>query len=246
MNRSAFISGGSSGIGLTLAGALLDLGYGVTISARRPEKLEQAAAGLAERGDVHAVAADVRDEQQIETAVESHAGRFGRLDVLVNNAGAGFAGPLAVTDAKRIDLMLAVNLRSAILCTRAAAPMLIDAAPSHVFNISSYAAVSGQAQMTAYSAAKAGLNGFTEAAQAELGPQGVGVTSICPAFVDTAMAVGVSSVVEREELITTEDVATVIVSLLSLSRACHVPSVVMKPLVGGLQGWSGVTGVPSV
>lgn len=245
MSRAAFISGGSSGIGLALAGALLDLGYEVTISARRPEKLEQAAAGLAPRGRVHAVAADVRDEDQIETAIASHAKKFGRLDVLVNNAGAGFAGPLRETDAKRVDLMLAVNLRSAILCTRAAAPMLIEAAPSHVFNISSYAGVSGQAQMTAYSAAKAGLNGFTEAAQAELGPQGVGVTSICPAFVDTAMAEGVRTVVEREDLITTQDVATVIVSLLSLSRACHVPSVVMKPLVGGLQGWSDVTGVQS-
>jgi NAD(P)-dependent dehydrogenase (short-subunit alcohol dehydrogenase family) len=246
VSRAAFISGGSSGIGLVLAGALLDLGYEVTISARRPAKLEGAAAGLASRGNVHAVAADVRDEEQIEAAIASHANEFGRLDVLVNNAGAGFAAPLGETDAKRIDLMLAVNLRSAILCTRAAAPMLIEAAPSHVFNISSYAGVSGQAQMTAYSAAKAGLNGFTEAAQAELGPQGVGVTSICPAFVDTAMAEGVRSVVERDDLITTEDVATVIVSLLSLSPACHVPSVVMKPLVGGLQGWSDVTGVQSV
>ena len=86
--RAALITGGSSGIGLAIARALGEDGYGVTVSARRPEKLESAAEGLRSAGiDVHSVPAMMTDEEQIVALVESHRERFGRLDVLVNNAG---------------------------------------------------------------------------------------------------------------------------------------------------------------
>src|SRR6187401_1135134 len=97
--RAALITGGSSGIGLAIARALGEDGYGVTLSARRPDKLEQAAAALAADGiDVMAVPANMAEESEIVVLVERHKERFGRLDVLINNAGVGIGGPIAEQD----------------------------------------------------------------------------------------------------------------------------------------------------
>jgi NAD(P)-dependent dehydrogenase (short-subunit alcohol dehydrogenase family) len=234
--RAALVTGASSGIGLALTRALLDAGYGVTMVARRPDKLAAAAAGLP--GDVHHFAADVADEERIEAAVASHAERFGRLDVLVNNAGIGVARPLAETGPKLIDLSLGVNLRAAILCARAAAPLLLASAPANVVNVSSITGLKGQANMSAYSAAKAGVVGFTESLQAELGPRGVRATAICPAFVDTEMADSVRGVVADAEMIAVSDVVDVTMAVIGLSAFCTVPVVALEPLSGGLQGWT--------
>src|SRR5438309_11911226 len=89
-DKAALITGGSSGIGFAIARALGEDGYGVTIAARRPEKLEQAAADLQAAGlDVHHVVANMREEEEIKGMVAEHRNRFGRMDVLVNNAGVG-------------------------------------------------------------------------------------------------------------------------------------------------------------
>src|SRR4029453_4856435 len=93
--KAALITGGSSGIGLAIARALGEDGFGVTIAARRPEKLEQAAAELREGGiDEHHVAANMREEEDIKRMVAEHRKRFGRMDVLVNNAGVGIGGAI--------------------------------------------------------------------------------------------------------------------------------------------------------
>src|SRR5437660_8139370 len=86
--RAAIVTGASSGIGLAIARVLGEEGFGITMAARRPEKLEGAAAGLSNDGfDVHAVPANVADESEIQKVVGEHRDRYGRLDVLVNNAG---------------------------------------------------------------------------------------------------------------------------------------------------------------
>jgi NAD(P)-dependent dehydrogenase (short-subunit alcohol dehydrogenase family) len=90
--RAAIVTGGSSGIGLAIARVLGEEGYGLTVAARRPEKLEEAAAGLRADGfDVNAVSGNLADETLVQEVVRSHRERFGRLDVLVNNAGVGRA-----------------------------------------------------------------------------------------------------------------------------------------------------------
>src|SRR6476619_6949301 len=97
--RAAIVTGASSGIGLAIARILGEEGYGITMAARRPEKLEGAVAGLAADGfDVHAVAANVADEDDIKRVVDSHRDRYGRLDVLVNNAGVGIGATIAETE----------------------------------------------------------------------------------------------------------------------------------------------------
>jgi NAD(P)-dependent dehydrogenase (short-subunit alcohol dehydrogenase family) len=123
--RAALVTGGSSGIGLAIARALGEDGYGVTLSARRPDKLEAAAETLRADGvDVEAVPANMAEESDVVALVERHRERFGRLDVLVNNAGVGIGGAIAEQDTKKLDMQLAVNLRALFLATREALPLL--------------------------------------------------------------------------------------------------------------------------
>lgn len=236
--RAAFVSGASSGIGFAVARALLLAGYAVTATARRAGKLSAAAEQLAEHGEVHEVVADFRDGASIESAIEAHAGQFGRLDVLVNNAGVGVGTPLVGTSVKAVDLALAVNLRSAVLCSRAAAGLLVDSAPSYVVNMSSITGLKPEANMAAYAATKAGLIAFSEAFGREYAASGVRSTAICPAFVDTAMADGVRDHVAPAQLIGVEDVTEIVLTLLRLSPGCSVPVVPMESPHGGLQGWT--------
>src|SRR5215218_7632213 len=107
--RAAIVTGASSGIGLAIAELLGDEGYGLTIAARRPEKLEAAAESLLGRGhEVEVVPGNLADEAVVREVVARHGGRFGRLDVLVNNAGVGVGATLAEIETKRVDLQLAL------------------------------------------------------------------------------------------------------------------------------------------
>lgn len=236
-DRAAFVSGGSSGIGLALARALLEDGVALTLVARREAKLLAAAEELGELGEVQPFAADFRSDEQVEAAADAHRTRFGRLDVLVNNAGVAIGAPLERTSSKAVELALAVNLRSTITCTRSLVDLLVASAPSHVINMSSFTGVHGQAWMTAYSASKAGVNGFTDAFRAEYADRGVKATAICPAFVDTAMSDAVRDLVDSGELIQVADVVALVMAILRLSPNCSVPTVTLQPLSGQLQGW---------
>src|SRR5205085_12492734 len=105
--RAALITGGSSGIGLAIARALGQEGYGLTVAARRPEKLEEAAQGLRDKGyEVEVVAGPLGDEEGVQAVVAAHKARFGRLDVLVNNAGVGSGAPVAEIATRKLDMQL--------------------------------------------------------------------------------------------------------------------------------------------
>jgi len=229
--RAALVTGGSSGIGLAIARALGEDGYGVTISARRPEKLEGAAEELRGAGiDVHAVPANMIDEEAVAGVVVSHGERFGRLDVLVNNAGVGIGQPMAEIATKYLDMQVGVNLRSLIISTREALPMLRDAGAEHgkalIVNTASIAGKSGQPWLSVYSATKAGVVGFSQATQKEVAGQGIQVTVLCPGFVDTPMTEFVKQRVQPEEMIRPEDIAESVRFLLRTSPACLVPEIV--------------------
>jgi NAD(P)-dependent dehydrogenase (short-subunit alcohol dehydrogenase family) len=221
------VTGGSSGIGLAIARALAADGYGVTVSARRPEKLEAAAEGLRAEGlDVEAVPANMAHEEDVLRLVGAHGERWGRLDVLVNNAGVGIGAPVAEIETKKLDMQLAVNLRSLFLTTRECIPMLTRAGAEHgkalVVNTASIAGKQGQGWLSAYSATKHGVVGFTQALHKELAAQGVQATALCPAFVDTAMTDWVEGIA-KEEMIQPEDIAEAVRFLLRTSPACIVP-----------------------
>jgi NAD(P)-dependent dehydrogenase (short-subunit alcohol dehydrogenase family) len=226
--RAALITGASSGIGMAIARALGEDGYGLTVSARRPEKLEGAAKDLTDAGlDVHAVPANMAKEEEIVALVKAHSERFGRLDVLVNNAGVGIGAQIESTESKYLDMQVGVNLRGLIVATREAVPMLREAGAEHgkalIVNTASITGKSGQPWISIYSATKAGVVGFSQAMQKELGTSGIQVTALCPGFVDTPMTEWARDNVSPEEMIKPDDIAEAVRFLLRTSPNCVVP-----------------------
>ncbi|MGA2454258.1 MAG: SDR family oxidoreductase [Solirubrobacteraceae bacterium] len=226
--RAAIVTGASSGIGLAIARVLGEEEFGVTMAARRPDKLDAAVARLAADGfDVHAVAANVSDETEIKRVVAEHRERYGRLDVLVNNAGVGVGQAVADIETKRLDMQLDINLRSIVLFYRECVPLLKEAAGEHknalVVNTSSISGKRGEAWLSVYSATKHGVVGWTEAMNKELGAEGIKSTALCPAFVDTPMTDFVKEHVPAEDMIRPEDIAEAVRYLLKVSPACVVP-----------------------
>jgi short-subunit dehydrogenase len=226
------VTGASSGIGLAIAAMLASEGHDLTLTSRTAAKLEAAAGSVAALGtEVATVAADVGDSGAAARVVAAHRERFGRLDVLVNNAGLGIVSPLGAIQTKHLDLQLAVNLRATILFYREAEAMLRAAGAEHgealVVNTSSIAGKAGAAELGVYSATKHGVVGFTEAMQRELGPAGVKSCVLCPGFVDTELSDYVKDTVPAATMIRSEDVAETVRSLLRLSTNCVVPEIVM-------------------
>ena len=229
-SRAALITGGSSGIGLAIARALGQDGYGVTISARRPEKLEAAAQSLRDDGiDVESVAANMAEEEQIKAVVAAHRERFGRLDVLINNAGIGIGSAVADMPTKKLDLQLDVNLRAVYLMARECIPMLKEAGAEHgkalMANTASIAGKHGQGWLSAYSATKFGVVGLSQGLHKELSGEGIQVTALCPGFVATDMTDWVEDQVPKEKMIQPEDIAEAIRFVLRTSPHCVVPEI---------------------
>ncbi|MDX6668937.1 MAG: hypothetical protein QOK04_2317 [Solirubrobacteraceae bacterium] len=231
--RAAIVTGASSGIGLAIARMLGEEGHGLTVASRRPEKLEAAADGLREQGyDVQHVAANLANEEEIQKVVAAHRDRFGRLDVLVNNAGVGVGAPVGETETKRLDMQLDINLRSMILFYRECLDMLKTAGAEHrnaqVVNTSSISGKSGQPWLSIYSATKHGVVGFTQAMNKELNVDGIKSCALCPAFVDTPMTEFAKESVSAEDMIRPEDIAETVRTLLHLSPACVVPEIMYQ------------------
>jgi NAD(P)-dependent dehydrogenase (short-subunit alcohol dehydrogenase family) len=228
--RAAIVTGGSSGIGLEIARMLGREGFGITLAARRPDKLEAAAQELADAGiDVQHVAGIIGDEEVVARIVGAHRERFGRLDVLINNAGVGAGDNVTDMTAKKIDLQLSTNLRSVLLMYRDCTELLRAAAKERgsalVVNTASISGKVGQPWLSVYSATKAGVIAFTEAMHRELGGDGIKNTALCPAFVDTPMTDFVKGDVPAEKMIQPTDIAIAVKALLDMSPACFVPEI---------------------
>jgi len=228
--KAAIVTGASSGIGLAIAKVLGEEGFALTVASRRPEKLEGAVAELRDAGhEVEALAVNVADEEQIKQVVAKHRERFGRLDVLVNNAGVGVGAPVGELQTKHIDMQLGINLRQIFIFYRECMPMLREAGAQHknalVVNTSSISGKHGEAWLSIYSATKHGVVGWTEAMNKELGGDGIKSTALCPAFVDTPMTDFVKGQVPAHEMIRPEDIAESVRFMLRLSPACIVPEV---------------------
>jgi NAD(P)-dependent dehydrogenase (short-subunit alcohol dehydrogenase family) len=232
-DRAAIVTGGSRGIGLAIARALGEDGYAVTLAARKPEPLEQAAEGLRDNGlEVEQVAANLVDEEGIRSVVARHRERFGRLDVLVNNAGVGVGAAVAEQQAKYVDLQIDVNLRAMILFYRECVGMLRAAGAEHrsalVVNLSSISGKSGQPWLSVYSATKAAVVAYTQAMNKELNSDGVKSVAFCPGFVDTDMTEFIKGSIEAAEMVRPEDIAEGVRFILRLSPACVVPEIVFQ------------------
>jgi NAD(P)-dependent dehydrogenase (short-subunit alcohol dehydrogenase family) len=229
---SGLVTGGSSGIGLAIARALRDDGYDLTISSRRPEKVEAAAGELG----AHGIAADVSREEDCERLVAAHRERFGGLDVLVNSAGIGIGARVEDLSTKHFDLQLAVNLRGLFLVTKLCLPLLKES-KGWIVNLASIAGTIPTPGLPAYGASKAAVISLTRTLNAELEAAGVRAVAICPGFVDTPMAEW--SGIPAEEMIQPEDCAETVRFLLRLTPHARVPQVVIERLDAGGHGLPG-------
>jgi NAD(P)-dependent dehydrogenase (short-subunit alcohol dehydrogenase family) len=228
--RAALITGGSGEIGLAIARVLGEEGYGLTLSARRPEKLEQAVQPLRDDGfEVLTVAANMTSEEDVVAVFDAHRERYGRLDALVNNAGMGVGAALEEIQTKFLDMQLGVNLRALILGTREGIPLLKEAGAEHgkalIVNTASLAGKAGPGWLTVYGATKAAVINFTEGTEREVAKSGIQCTALAPGFVDTAMAEFIKDQI-GEPLIQPSDIGEAIRFLLRTSPSCHVPEIV--------------------
>jgi len=221
MQKAALVTGGSSGIGLAIAHTLRDEGFALTLVSRTRDKVERAAAEL----DSLAVTADVAKEDDCRRAVDEHRERHGRLDVLVNSAGTGIAGPIDELPTKYVDLQLAVNLRGTMLITALALPLLRE---SHglIVNLASIAGTMATPQIPVYGATKAAVIQFTNTINHAEEKHGVRATALSPGFVDTPMTDWAP--VPKEQMIRPEDCAEVVRALLRLSPSARLPHVVIE------------------
>jgi len=231
--RAALITGASSGLGLAIAGAVAADGYGVTLVSRTQNKLEAATAALIDQSlDVQAATADVGDPEQFAAAVDAHRARFGRLDVLVNNAGVGLDAPIDRQSDRRIDLQLSVDLRAVITGYRVCLDLLSVAAAEHgnasVINMASLTGLAGAAGLSVYSAAKAGVIAFTQAMNQELGAAGSKSCALCPGYVDTALSDHVKDRLPPENMIPVSDVVELLRAVLRLSPRSVAPVIAIQ------------------
>jgi NAD(P)-dependent dehydrogenase (short-subunit alcohol dehydrogenase family) len=224
---SGLVTGGSSGIGLAIARMLAAEGYGVTLGARRLDRLQAAGRDLG----AEIVQVDVTREEDCARLVAAHADHFGGLDILVNSAGVGIAGLIGETSTKHWDLQQAVNLRGAFLVTREALPLLRESS-GYVVNLASIAGTLPTPGLASYGAAKAAVIALTRSLVREEADTGVRATALCPGFVDTPMAEWTG--IAGAEMIQPEDCAELVRSLLRLSPQARVPVVVIERAGGGV------------
>jgi short-subunit dehydrogenase len=232
-DRAAIVTGASRGIGLALAEALGQEGFGLTITARKPPTIEQAATNLREKGfEVEYLAANTADEEAIREVVRAHRERFGRLDVLVNNAGIGIGAAATEHQAKYVDMQLDVNLRAIILFYRECIEMLRQSGAEHrnalVVNMASMAGKSPQPWLSVYAATKAAVIAYTRAMNKELATDGIKSVAFCPGFVDTDMSEFIKESIPAEEMLRTSDIADALRFVLHVSPACVVPEIAFE------------------
>lgn len=189
MARSIFITGASSGIGEALAVEFARRGYAIAIAARRLERLEALAARLTGLGAaaVLPVTLDVTDFDAIDAALGRAAGKFGRIDVVVVNAGVGYSLPVGRGKFEQMRQTLDTNLTGAVATIEFALPRLRAQGGGQIVAITSVAGSRGMPFMGAYSAAKAGLHRYVQAVRAEVRHEPITVTELAPGYIDTDM-----------------------------------------------------------
>jgi NAD(P)-dependent dehydrogenase (short-subunit alcohol dehydrogenase family) len=189
--RVALITGAARGLGLAAAERFLAGGARVVVNVRRPEQAAAAAARLGESGGderVLVLPGDVASSATVRAMVAQALDRFGRLDVLVNNAAAAFSTRFEQIGEEEWRRAVDVNLTAAFLCIQAALPAMKANRYGRVVNLSSTAGKSVSTLGGAhYTASKAGLLGLTRAAAKELGPHGITVNAVCPGLIDTEL-----------------------------------------------------------
>jgi len=202
--RSAVITGGSRGLGLQIAESLGEAGARILLSSRKAADLEEAAAHLSERGiDARWIAADASDPLQIQQVVDETMQRLGRIDVLVNNAGATWGAPAEDYPLAAWDKVMNLNIRSLFLFAQAVGKAsMIPNQRGRIINVASIAGLGGSmdVQFIAYGTSKGAVVNFTRTLAAEWGRYGITVNALAPGFFPSKMTQGVLDKLGAERL----------------------------------------------
>jgi short-subunit dehydrogenase len=182
--RNALITGAGGGLGAYIARALADEGVNLALTDLPEASVDGLAAELRTRGvEVKHAPADLTDRDERRRLAAWAADALGPIDVLVNNAGVEFGGPFLESDPAALELTVAVNLLAVMDLTRLLLPGMLERGRGHVVSTASLAGKVPSPQLASYSATKHGVVGFMSSLRAELGPEPVGCSAICPGFV---------------------------------------------------------------
>ena len=223
--RVAFITGASGGIGAAVARMLHDAGASVALASRR-------GTGLGLEREI-GVACDARDPEAVDAAVEATVDRFGRLDIVVANAGVGAYGPFLDLSRDHLEEMIDTNLKGTLYAVRAALPHLLESDAADVVTLASEAGRRGLPYEAVYCASKFGQVGFTRALDHELREKGVRCTNVCPGGVATDFALDDGRGRTRDVLpgmMTAEDVAEIVMFVLTRPRTHRILETAIRPM----------------
>jgi 3-oxoacyl-[acyl-carrier protein] reductase len=222
----AVVTGAGRGIGAAIAHKLAAMGATVVLCGRTLKLLETTASALA--GKAEAIACDVTDLKSVQALAASVAQKFGRIDILINNAGVGsFAGPLHEMTPEVWEKVLNTNLRGVFYCVRSFAPAMIKAGTGHIVNISSLAGKNALPNGAAYAASKWGLNGLSYSIAEELRGHGVRVSVVCPGSVDTELSPHTGK--DPNKMLKPDDVAHVVAMLVTQAPQSFASEVLLRP-----------------
>jgi NADP-dependent 3-hydroxy acid dehydrogenase YdfG len=229
--KVALVTGASGGIGAAVARKLHEAGASVGLISRRGDDL-----GL-ERG--LGMTCDVRDRSAVGTASDAVVERFGRLDIVVANAGVGAYGPFLELDPERLEAMIDINLKGTLYTAAATLPHLIAAGEGDFLALASVAGLRAFPGEAVYNASKFGQLGFTRALDHELRERGVRATCICPGGVKTDFAIGAG----REEgdpeldgMLTADEVADVVLFTVTRPRRMRILTTSFRPMIEASSG----------
>jgi len=214
--KVAIVTGAGRGIGRYIALTLTHHGARVALAARTEAELEAVRAEIeALGGQATSFPTDVSRETDVMSLVRHTAGHFGRLDIVVNNAGIGIFGPLAETTTDAWDQIMAVNARGPFLLCREAIPYLKQHPPAFIININSVVGLKGYANQAAYSASKHAVMGMTSALAKEVQRDGIRVHAICPGVVDTQLGGEARPDLDRSVLMQPQEIADIVLFLVT-------------------------------
>lgn len=223
--KVAFITGAGRGIGRAVAEALAKEGVAVGLLARTAAQIEEVANEInANGGKAAFAAADVTNQQEVESAIETLTTQLGTADILINNAGMGGFGKLVEQDSETWLKIVDTGIKGTYFVTHAVLPQMIQKNEGDIINISSTNGLNGAATSTAYSAAKFGIIGLTESLAQEVRRNNIRVTALAPSTVVTELArnSGLIDEAKEERMMHPEDLAEVIVHQLTLPNRIYV------------------------
>lgn len=231
--KVALVTGASRGIGAAIAERFASEGWDLTISSRGQEALEKRTAELREHGAgrVEVIPADMADPDAVAGLATAHAEGFGRCDALVINAGMGQKGAIADLPVRRFDRLYQVNVAAPYILLQTLLPTLRSTADtagkSKVIAVASITGVYPEPELSAYGATKAALISVCETFNLEESERGVSATTVAPGYVDTDMSEWTKGTIPGDQMITVNDVATIVHSVTQLSRYAVLPNVVL-------------------